>query len=119
MRTANFKGFFPIFECRMWRSGNSSQRFASDVPIFQQNVRANLANFIQDLLSFSKEDFKTVEEGLGDRQYLNLRVSGLTRDAAQSVGCEKEAKKICFCFKSKQIKRKGKTRYTFQKVYLA
>ena len=49
----------------MRRSGNTSQRFAANVPIFQQNVQANLANFIQDLLwrvSFSNEDFKMVED---------------------------------------------------------
>ena len=90
-------------------SENSSQRFAPNVPIFHQNVRPNLANFIQDLfwgVSFSNEDFKTAEEGIGDRQDLNLSVPGLTRDAAQSVGCQEGNKKIRFCFKSKQIKRK-------------
>ena len=72
MRAPNFEVSCRIFECRrMLRSGNSSQRFAPNVPIFQQNVLANLGNFIQDLfwgVSFSNEDFKTVEEGLGDRQ---------------------------------------------------
>ena len=57
-------------------------------------------------LSFSNEDFKTVEEGLSDRQDLTLRVPGLTRDASQSVRFEEGSKKIYFCFKSKQIKRK-------------
>ena len=57
-------------------------------------------------MSFSNEDFNMVEEGFGDRQDLNLSVPGLTRHAAQSVGCEEASKKICFCFKSKQIKRK-------------
>ena len=88
----------------MRKSGNSSQRFAPNVPIFQTSVRANLANFIQDLfwgVSFSNEDLKTVEEGLGDRQDLNLSLPGSTRDAAQSVGCDEGSKKICFCFKSK------------------
>ena len=104
----NFEVSCPVFECRMQRSGNSSQRFAPSVPIFQRNVRENLVNFIQDLswgASFSNEDFKTVEEGLGDLQDSNLSVRGLIRDAAQSVGCEEGSKKICFCFKSKQIKR--------------
>ena len=35
------------------------------IPILQQNVRANLANFIPDLfwrVSFSDEDFKIVED---------------------------------------------------------
>ena len=57
-----------IFQCRMRRSGNSSQRFAPNVPIFQQIVRANLSNFIQDLfwrVSFSNEDFKVVENQEG------------------------------------------------------
>ena len=94
-------------------------RFAPNVRIFQQNVRANVANFIQDRIwgvSFSNEDFKTIEEGLGDRQDLNLSVHGLTRDAAQNMGCEEGSKKICFCFKSKPIKKKkGKTKYTFSK----
>ena len=106
----------PIFECRMRRSGNSSQRFAPNVLIFQQNFRANLANFNKDLfwgVSFSNEGFKTVEEGLGDREDLNMSIPGLTRDAAESVGCEEGNQKICFCFKSKQIKGKSKTRYTF------
>ena len=105
----NFKVSCPILECRMRKSGNSSQRFAPNVLIFQKNVRANLANFIQDLfwgMSLSNKDFKTVEEGLGDCQDLNLSVPGLTRDAAQSEGCEEGSKKICFCLKSKQIKRK-------------
>ena len=64
----------------MWRSGNSLQRSASNVPIFQQNAGANLPNFIQDIfwgVSFSNKDFKTVEEGLGDHQDLNLSVPGL------------------------------------------
>ena len=81
MRALNFEVSCPIFECRMRRSGNSLQRFEPNVPIFQQNVRANLANFIQDLfwsVSFTNEYFKTVEEGLGDRQDLNLSVPGLT-----------------------------------------
>ena len=57
-------------------------------------------------MSFSNKDFKTVEEGLGDCQDLNLNVPGLTRDAARSVGCEEGSKKIFFCLKSNQIKRK-------------
>ena len=59
----NFKVSSPIFKCRMQRSGNSSQRFVSNVPTFQQNVRANLANFIQDFfwrVGFSNGDFKIV-----------------------------------------------------------
>ena len=48
-------------------------------------------------MSFSNEDFKTVE-GLGDRQ--DLKLSVLDRDTAQSVGCEEESKSVCFCFKS-------------------
>ena len=97
-------------EYRMRRSGNSLQRFAPNVPTFRQNVRANLANFIQDLfwrVRFSNEDIKTVEEGLaslGDRQDLNLSVPG--SDAAQSVGCEEGSKKIYFCIKSKRINGK-------------
>ena len=93
----------------MRRSGNSSQRFAPNAPIFQQNVRTNLANFIQDLfwgVSFFNENFKTAEDVLGDRQDLNLSVPGLTQDTAQGMGCEEGSKKVCFCFKSKQIKRK-------------
>ena len=54
-------------------------------------------------MSFSNKDFKTVEEGLRDRDDLNLTVPGLNRDAPQSVGCEEGSKKICFCFKSNQI----------------
>ena len=58
-------------------------------------------------MSFSNEGFKTVEGALAiARQDLNLSVPGLTGDAAQSVGCEGGSKKICFCFKFKQIKRK-------------
>ena len=94
----------------MQRSENSSKRFTPNFPIFQQNVRANLANLIQDLfwvVSFSNEDFRTVEEGHGDRQDLNLSAPGLTRDAAGSVGCEEGSKKICFRFNSKQIKRES------------
>ena len=41
----NFKVFSPVFQCRMRRSGNSSQILSPNVSIFQQNVRANLANF--------------------------------------------------------------------------
>ena len=65
MRAPNFEVSSPIFECRMPRSENSSQRCAPNVPIFQWNVRTNLANFIQDLfwrMSFLKEGFKTVED---------------------------------------------------------
>ena len=61
----NFEVSSPIFECRLRRSGNSSQRFAPNVPIIQHNVGANLANFIEDLfwrVSFSDEDVKTVED---------------------------------------------------------
>ena len=58
--------------------------FAPNVPIFRQNVRANLANLVQDLLwrvslRFSNEDIQTVDEGLaslGDRQDLNVSVPG-------------------------------------------
>ena len=74
-----------------------------------KNVRANLANFIQDLfwgVSFPNENFKMVEEGLRDRQDLDFSLPGSTRDAAQSVGCEEASKKICFCFESKRIKGK-------------
>ena len=121
MRAANFEVSYPIFECRMRRSGNSSQRFAPNVPIFQHNVRTNLANSIQDLfwsMRFSNEDFKTVEDGLGDRQDLNLSFPGLTRDPAQSVGCEEESKKICFCLKSKQIEKNVRPETLFQGVFL-
>ena len=78
----NFEVSCPTFEYRMLRSGNSLQRFAPNVPTFRQNVRANLANFIQDLfwrVRLLNEDIKTVEEGLaslGDRQDLNLSVPG-------------------------------------------
>ena len=68
----NFEVSCPTFEYRMRRSGNSLQTFAPNVPTFRQNVRANLANFIQDLfwrVRFSNEDIKTVEEGL-----TNLRI---------------------------------------------
>ena len=69
----NFEVSRPTFEYQMRRSGNSLQRFAPNVPTFRQNVRANLANFIQDLcwrVRFSNEDIKTVGEdlaSLGDR----------------------------------------------------
>ena len=105
-----------VFECRMRKSGNRSQRFASNIPIFQKNVRANLANFIQDLfwgVSFSNEDFKTVEEGLGDRQDFNLGVPWSTRHASQSVGCEEGSKKLCFYFKYKRIKGKRQDQIHF------
>ena len=65
MRAPDFEVSSLIVECRTRKSGNSSQRFVPNVPIFQQNVRANLANFIQDFfwrMSFSSEDFKTVED---------------------------------------------------------
>ena len=82
MRAPNFEVSCPTLEYRMRRSGNSLQRFALNVPTFQQNVRANLANFIQDLfwrVRFSNEDIKPVEEGLAslsDSQNLNLSVPG-------------------------------------------
>ena len=63
----NFEVSCPTFQCRMGRFGNSLQRFAPNVPTFQQNVRANLSNFDQDLfwrVRFSDEDFKMVEDGL-------------------------------------------------------
>ena len=78
----NFEVSCPTFEYRMWRSGNSLQRFAPNVPTFRQNVRANHANFTQDLfwcVRFPNEGIKTVEEGLaslGDRQDLNFSVPG-------------------------------------------
>ena len=78
----NFEVSCPTFEYRMRRSGNSLKISAPNVPTFRQNVRANLANFIQDLfwrVRFSNEDIKMVEEGLaslGDRQDLNLSVPG-------------------------------------------
>ena len=71
----------------VWKQLN--QRFAPNVSIFQQNVRANLVNFIQGHfwdVSFSNEDFKTVEEGLGDHRDLNLSVSGSNQDDAQGGG---------------------------------
>ena len=75
----------------MRRSRNSSQRFAPNTPIFQQNVRANLANFIQDFfwhVSLSNEDFSTVEDLGGPCSPQDLNLSGLDRDTAQSVACE-------------------------------
>ena len=58
-------------------------------------------------MSFSNKDLKMVDQGLDDRQDLNLSVPELTRGVAQSARGEKGSKKICFCFKSKQIKTVG------------
>ena len=119
MRATNVEVSSPIVECRMPWSGNSSQRFAPNVPIFQQNARANLANFIQYFFGARAFQMKIsrIYEGLGDRQDLNLSV--LDRDTAQSVGCEEGSKNICFCFKCKRIKGKGKTRYTLSRGLLS
>ena len=72
----NFEVSSPTFECRMWRSGNRSQRFAPNVPTFRQNVRANLSNFIQDLfwrVRFSNENFKMVELEVFKRRFQDGR----------------------------------------------
>ena len=114
----------------MRRFGNRLQTFAPNVPTFQQNVRANLSNFIQDLfwrVRFSNENFKMVEHEvfkrrfqdgrgrpcqLGDRQDLNLNVPGSTcRSECTSVGCEEGSKNIS-ASNLNELKEKGKTRYT-------
>ena len=56
----NFEVSCPSFKYRMRRFGNSLQKFAPNVPTFQQNVRANLTIFIQDL--FWRKVFKMVED---------------------------------------------------------
>ena len=77
----------PIFECRTRKSGNSSQGFSPNGPIFQQNVLANLANFIQNFfwrVSFLNEDFKTADD-LG----VNWRSSRLELECSGSGYCSK------------------------------
>ena len=86
----NFKVSCPIFKCRIRRSGNSSQRFAPNVPIFQEDVRASLSNSIQHLfwrVSFSNEDFKTVKNlgGPWRPSRFGLKYLFLDRDTARSV----------------------------------
>ena len=98
MRNPNFEFSCPTFKCRMRRFGNSSQRFAPNVPTFRQNFRANLTNFIQNLfwrLRFSNEDFKMVEDLLAWRSsrfelecsWINilLRVLDVRREAKRFI----------------------------------
>ena len=64
-------------------------------------------------MSFSHKDFKMVEVGLASLAIVKIWTwVFLDQDAAQSVGCEEGSKKIYFCNKSKQIKGKGKNKYT-------
>ena len=95
---------------RMRRFGNILQRFSPNVPTFRRNVRANLSNFIQDLfwhVTFSNEDFKMVEDDTASLAIVKIWTwVFLDQHAAQSVGCEEESKKIYFCIKSKQVKKK-------------
>ena len=115
--TLNFEVSFPTFEYGMRRSSNSLQRFAPNVPTFRQNVRANLANFIQDLfwrVKFSDEDIKTVGEGLaslGDRQDLNLSVPR-SRCCSKVLGVRWKAKRFISASNLNELKGKGKSRYT-------
>ena len=56
---------------------------------------------------FSNENFKMVEDGLASFAIVKIWTwVFLDQHAAQSVGCEKESKKIYFCIKSKRIKGK-------------
>ena len=60
----------------MQRFGNRLQRFAPNVPTFQQYAQANLSNFIQDLfwhVRFSNENFKMVEREVFKQRFQDGR----------------------------------------------
>ena len=115
----NFEVSCPIFKCGMWRSGNSSQRFTPNVPILQHNVRANLANSMQDLfwhVSFSNEDFETAED-LGRPWRLSrfeIKCSWI-KILLRVWDVRREAKRFVSASNLNELKEKGKRRYTFSR----
>ena len=106
----------------MRKSGNSPQRFAPNVSIFQKNVRANLANFIQDIfwgMGFSNENIKMIEEGLGDRQDLNLSLPGLTRVLLKVWDAGRETKRFVSASNLNELRKKVRPNTLSQGAYLA
>ena len=108
----------------MRKSGNSLQRFAPNVPTFQQNVRANLANFIQELfwcVSFSNEDFKTVEESLAIWQSSRFELEySWIKMLFKVLDVSREAKRFISESNLKKLKEKVRTdTLKVQGLYLA
>ena len=113
----NFEVFRPTFECRMWRFGNSLQRFAPNVPTFRQNVRANLTNFIQDLF-LAREVFKRRFQDDRGQPLLAWQSSKFELECSwinmplRVLDVRRKAKRFISASNLNELKEKGKTRYT-------
>ena len=91
-------------ECRGLETAykDSRQMFLHSDRMLEQILQISFK--ISWRVSFSNEDFKTVQEGLASLAIVKIWTwAFLDQDAAQSVECEEGSKKISFCFKSKRV----------------